>query len=66
MYENEILFKILLMLFIIGSIGAWLVGYINSDQLIDIATFVASYIAGNMAGYRYGYKKGVLSVKKKK
>ena len=58
--QSEVIIKILLFLFLIGSIGAWLVGYIDSKQLVDIAIFVISYIAGNVAGYRYGLKKGYL------
>jgi len=58
MLENEIIIKILLILFLIGSVGAWLIGYIDNNTLINIAIFVASYIAGNFTGYKYGLKKG--------
>jgi hypothetical protein len=58
MFENEIIIKILLVLFLIGAIGAWLVGYIDNNTLVNIAVFVASYLAGNLAGYKYGLKKG--------
>jgi hypothetical protein len=60
MFENEIIIKILLVLFLIGSVGAWLVGYIDNNTLVNIAIFVASYMAGNFTGYKYGLKKGYL------
>ena len=58
--QSEVIIKILLVLFLIGAVGAWLVGYINSEQLVNIAIFVISYLAGNVAGYKYGLKKGYL------